>query len=47
MWDEKLIHMIITGIYVDSCLIIGKDESIECLIDESKKHEFNLKLKET
>jgi hypothetical protein len=44
MWDEKVNHMIIIGIYVENCLIIGKDESIDCLIDELKKHEFNLKV---
>jgi hypothetical protein len=44
MWDEKVNHMIFIGIYVDDCLIIGKDESIDCLIDELKKHEFNLKV---
>ena len=44
MWDEKVNHMIIIGIYVDDCLIIGKDENIDCLIDELKKHEFNLKV---
>jgi hypothetical protein len=44
MWDEKVNHMIIIGIYVDNCLIIGKDESIDCLIDELKKHEFILKV---
>jgi hypothetical protein len=42
MWDEKVNHMIIIGIYVDNRLIIGKNESIDCLIDELKKHEFNL-----
>jgi hypothetical protein len=42
-WDEKVNHMIIIGIYVDDCLIIGKYESIDCFIDELKKHEFNLK----
>jgi hypothetical protein len=36
--------MIIIGIYVDDCLIIEKDESIDCLIDELKKHESNLKV---
>jgi hypothetical protein len=25
-------------------LIIGKDESLDCLIDELKGHEFNLKI---
>jgi hypothetical protein len=44
MWDEQVNHMIIIGIYVDDCLIIGKNESIDCLIDELKKHEFNLKV---
>jgi hypothetical protein len=36
--------MIIIGIYVDDCLIIGKDESIDCLIEYLRKHEFNLKV---
>jgi uncharacterized protein YlbG (UPF0298 family) len=44
MWDEKVNHMMIIGIHVDNCLIIGKDESIDCLIDELKKHEFILKV---
>jgi hypothetical protein len=44
MWDEKVNHMIIIGIYVEDYLIIGKNESIDCLIDELKKHEFNLKV---
>jgi hypothetical protein len=44
MLDEKVNHIIIIGIYVDNCLIIGKNESIDCLIDEFKKHEFNLKV---
>jgi hypothetical protein len=44
MWDEKVNHMMIIGIYVNDCLIIVKDESIDCLIDELKKHEFNLKV---
>jgi hypothetical protein len=37
--------MVIIGIYVNDCLIIGKEESIECLIDDLKKHESNLKIK--
>jgi hypothetical protein len=41
---EKVNHMIIIRIYVDDCLINGKDESIDCLIDELKKYEFNLKV---
>jgi hypothetical protein len=44
MWDEKVNHMIIIGIYVKDYLIIGKEESIDCLIDELKKYEFNLKV---
>jgi hypothetical protein len=47
MWDEKVNHMIIIGIYIDNCLIIGKNEIIDCLIDELKKHEFNLKVEKT
>jgi hypothetical protein len=34
MRDGKVNHMIIIGIYVDDCLIIGKNEGIDCLIDE-------------
>jgi hypothetical protein len=45
MWDKKVNHMIIIGIYVDDCLIIGKKESVGSLIDELKNHEFNLKVK--
>jgi hypothetical protein len=44
MWDEKVNHMIIIRIHADDCLIIGKNKSIDCLIDELKKHEFNLKV---
>jgi hypothetical protein len=44
IWDEKVNHMIIIGIHVDNSLIIGKDKNIDCLIDELKKHEFNLKV---
>jgi hypothetical protein len=43
MWDEKVNHMIIFGIYVENCLIIG-EESIDCLIDELKRQGFNLKV---
>jgi hypothetical protein len=46
IWDEKVNHMIVIRIYVDDCLTIGKNESIDCLIDELKKHEFNLKVAE-
>jgi hypothetical protein len=44
MRDEKFNHMIIIGIYVENCLIIGKEEIINCIIDELKKYEFNLKV---
>jgi hypothetical protein len=44
MWDKKVNHMVMIGIYVNDFLIIGEEESIECLIDEFKKHEFNLKV---
>jgi hypothetical protein len=44
MWDEKVNDMIIIKIYVENCLIIGKNNGIDCLIDELKKHEFNLKV---
>jgi hypothetical protein len=43
MWDKKVNQMIIIGIYVNDCLIIEKEDSIECLIDELK-YEFNLKV---
>jgi hypothetical protein len=43
-WDEKANHTIIIGIYVNDCLIIGKEKSIDHLIDELKRHEFNLKV---
>jgi flagellar biosynthesis/type III secretory pathway ATPase len=32
------------GIYVDDCLIIGKESSISNLIEEFKKHKFSLKI---
>jgi Reverse transcriptase (RNA-dependent DNA polymerase) len=38
MWDPVVNHMLIVGIYVDHCLILGKESSI------SKKHKFNLKI---
>jgi hypothetical protein len=44
IWDEKVNHMIIIGIYVDDSLIIGKEEIIASLIDELNNHEFNLKV---
>jgi hypothetical protein len=44
MWDEKVNHKITIGIYVEDCLIIGKEESIECLNHELKKYEFNSKV---
>jgi hypothetical protein len=35
---------LIVGIYVDDCLIIGKESSDSSLLEELKKHEFNLKI---
>jgi hypothetical protein len=37
MWDGKVNHMIIIGIYVDNCLTIGKEKRIDHLIDELKR----------
>jgi NAD(P)H-flavin reductase len=44
MLDKNVNHIIIIGICVDDCLIIGKEESVESLINELKDHEFNLKV---
>jgi hypothetical protein len=44
MWDEEARHITMIGIYVDDCLIIGKESSITNLIEEFKKHEFSLKI---
>jgi Reverse transcriptase (RNA-dependent DNA polymerase) len=44
MWDSVVNHMLIVGIYVDDCLIIGKESSVSSLLEELKKHEFNLKI---
>jgi hypothetical protein len=44
MWDEKVNDMMIIGIYVNDCLIIGKEMSVHHSIDELKRHEFNLKV---
>jgi hypothetical protein len=37
--------LMIVGIYIDDCLIIGKESTVSNLLDEMKKHEFNLKIK--
>jgi hypothetical protein len=37
-------HMLIVGNYVDDCLIFGKESSVSSLLEELKKHEFNLKI---
>jgi hypothetical protein len=37
-------HMLIVGTYIDDCLIIGKESSVSNLLEELKKHEFNLKI---
>jgi hypothetical protein len=44
MWDSVVNHMLIIGIYVDDCLINGKESSISNLLEELKKNEFNLKI---
>ena len=44
MWDTSIKHMFIIGIYVDDCLIIGKESSVSNLLEELKKYEFNLKI---
>jgi hypothetical protein len=44
MWDSIVNHMLIVGIYVDDCIIIGKESSVSNLIIELKKHEFSLKI---
>jgi hypothetical protein len=43
MWDSVVNHMLIIGIYVDDCLMVGKESSISNLLEDLKKHEFNLK----
>jgi hypothetical protein len=44
MWDSVVNHMLIIGIDVDDCFIIGKESSISKLLEDLKKHEFNLKI---
>jgi hypothetical protein len=44
MWDKRVNHMIIIGIYVDGCLVKGKEEIVASLMDELKNHDFNLKV---
>jgi Reverse transcriptase (RNA-dependent DNA polymerase) len=44
MWDSVVNHLLIVGIYVDDCLIIGKETSVSNLLDELKNYEFNLKI---
>jgi hypothetical protein len=44
MWDSVVNHMLIIGIYVDDCLIIGKESSVSNLLEDLKKHEFSLKI---
>jgi hypothetical protein len=44
MWDSVVNHMLIIGIYVNVCLIIGKESSISNLLEDLKKHEVNLKI---
>jgi hypothetical protein len=44
MWDSIVNYMLIIGICVDDCLIIGKESSVSNLLEDLKKHEFNLKI---
>jgi hypothetical protein len=44
MWDSVVNHMLIIGIYVDDCLIIGNESSISNLLEDLKKHKFKLKI---
>jgi Reverse transcriptase (RNA-dependent DNA polymerase) len=44
MWDSVVNHMLIIGIYIDDCLIIGKESSVSNLLEALKKYEFNLKI---
>ena len=43
-WTDN--HVILIGIYVDDCLVIGDEEKIKNLVDELKIHGFNLKVEE-
>jgi hypothetical protein len=45
-WDSKEENIIIIGIYVDNCLVIGKQKSISKLIEELKTYSFKLKIEE-
>ena len=42
-WDSNIENVILIGIYVDDCLVIGKNDSIDALIVELEKH-FSLKV---
>jgi hypothetical protein len=44
VWDSVVNNMLIIGIYVNDCLIIGKESSISNLLEGLKKHKFNLKI---
>jgi hypothetical protein len=44
MWDSIVKHKLIVVIYVDDCLIIWNESSVSNLLEELKKHEFNLKI---
>ena len=41
-WDKEDVMLI--GIYVDDCIVIGKEEQISKLIDDLKSSGFNLKI---
>jgi hypothetical protein len=44
MWDSVVNYIFIVGIYVNDCLIIGKESSVSSLLEELKKYEFNMKI---
>jgi hypothetical protein len=44
IWDSVVNHMLTVGIYADDYMIIGKESSVYNLLEELKKHEFNLKI---
>jgi hypothetical protein len=43
MWNSVVNHMLIIGIYVDDCLIIGKESSLSNSLENHKKQKFNLR----
>jgi hypothetical protein len=41
-WNED--NVILIGIYVDDCLVIGKNDKIQKVIEDLKVNGFNLKV---